>query len=56
MPSSTHRNVFTAATVMMTGVLVLGMLHRERHGLANIGWESASILGLYVLSAVVLFV
>ena len=52
----TSQNVFTAVTViMMTGVLILGMLHRERHGLANIGWESASILGLYVMSAAVLF-
>jgi cation:H+ antiporter len=52
----TADNVFTAATViMMTGVLILGMLHRERHGLANIGWESASILGLYAMSAAVLF-
>jgi cation:H+ antiporter len=51
------QNVFTAVTViMMTGVLILGMLHRERHGPANIGWESAGILGLYVMSAVVLFV
>ncbi|HEX6102627.1 MAG TPA: hypothetical protein VF031_06220 [Alphaproteobacteria bacterium] len=41
--------------IMMTGVLILGMLHRGRHGLANIGWESASILGLYVMSAAVLF-
>jgi cation:H+ antiporter len=40
---------------MMTGVLIIGMLHRERHGLAKIGWESASILGLHVMSAVVLF-
>jgi cation:H+ antiporter len=52
----TDRNVFTAVTViMMTGVLILGMLHRERQGLANIGWESASILGLYIMSAAVLF-
>ena len=52
----TDQNVFTAVTVLlMTGVLILGMLHRERHGLANIGWESASILGLYVMSAAVLF-
>ena len=52
----TPRNVFTAMTViMMTGVLILGMLHRERYGPANIGWESASILGLYAMSAVVLF-
>jgi cation:H+ antiporter len=52
----TPHNLFTAVTaIMMTGVLILGMLHRERHGVANIGWESASILGLYVLSAVVLF-
>ena len=41
--------------LLMTGVLILGMLHRERHGLANIGSESASILGLYFISAAVLF-
>ncbi len=53
----TERNVFTAVTViMMTGVLILGMLHRERYGLGNIGWESATILGLYAMSAAVLFV
>lgn len=52
----TSSNVFTAATViMMTAVLILGMLYRERTGVGNIGWESASILGLYVMSAVVLF-
>lgn len=53
----TAQNVFTAVTVIMTtGVLILGMLHRERYGLGNIGWESTSILGLYVMSPAVLFV
>lgn len=53
----TSANVFTASTVVaMTGVLILGMLYRERHGVGNIGWESMTILGLYALSVVVLFV
>lgn len=50
-------HIFVATTtIMMTGVLLLGLLHRERHGVANIGWESATILALYALSVVVLFV
>lgn len=50
------RNVFTAVLViLMTGVLLLGMLRREAHGVANIGWESALVLGLYVLSVVLAF-
>lgn len=53
----TDDNVFVAVTViLMTGVLLLGLLHRERHGVANIGWESAVILGLYAMSAAVLFI
>lgn len=53
----TASNVFTAATViLMTAVLIFGMLHRERHGLGNIGWESAMVLGLYIGSVVVVFV
>jgi len=38
----------------MTGVLLLGMLRRERRGIANIGWESATVLALYASSVVVL--
>ncbi len=42
------QHLFTIALViLMTGILLLGMLNRERRGIANIGWESVSILCLY---------
>jgi len=34
--------------ITMTGILILGLLRRERHGFANIGFESAAIVALYV--------
>lgn len=34
--------------ILMTAVLLLGMLRRERHGLANIGFEGITILLLYL--------
>jgi cation:H+ antiporter len=34
-------------SILMTGVLILGLLRRERHGPANIGFESVSILLIY---------
>lgn len=33
--------------ILMTGILLLGLLRRERHGIGNIGFESASIIALY---------
>jgi cation:H+ antiporter len=38
----------TALSILMTGVLLLGMLRRERHGIANIGFESALIFVIYL--------
>lgn len=47
-------NVFTTVLViLMTGVLLLGMLRRERRGIGNIGWESALVLALYAGSIAV---
>lgn len=41
--------VFTMAlNVLLTGILVLGLLRREKHGLGNIGFESVLVLGLYL--------
>lgn len=37
-----------ALTILMTAILLLGLLRRERSGLGTIGFESAFILGLYV--------
>lgn len=39
--------------VLMTGIIILGMLRREREGPAGIGFESALVIGLYALSVVV---
>jgi len=44
----TDRQVFLMAlTILMTGILILGLVRREEHGIANIGFESFLILGLY---------
>ncbi len=40
--------------VLMTGVLMLGMLRREKAGPAGIGFESMVVLGLYALLAVLI--
>ena len=36
-------------TILMTGVLLLGLLHREHKGFANIGFESMLVLLIYAL-------
>ncbi|WP_321396814.1 hypothetical protein [Emcibacter sp.] len=38
----------TALSILLTAILVLGMLRRERRGIANIGFESALIFVLYI--------
>ena len=51
----TSDNMVTALiAVLMTGVLLLGLLRRERHGFAGIGFESALVLLLYAVSAAML--
>jgi cation:H+ antiporter len=51
----TTDNIFTALVAMlMTGVLLLGLLRRKRHGLAGIGFESVLVLFLYAASAAIL--
>lgn len=42
--------------MMMTGVLLLGMIRRQEHGVGNIGFESVMILGLYATMVVLLVV
>lgn len=49
---STNEQFWLAITILMTGVLLMGLLHRERHGIANIGWESFVVGILYVGSLV----
>jgi cation:H+ antiporter len=45
----TQRQLFLMAlTILMTGVLLMGLVRRERRGFANIGFESWIILFLYL--------
>lgn len=50
-------NLFTAVlAILMTGILLLGMLRRQRHGIASIGFESVLVLILYLGSIALLLV
>lgn len=41
-----------AVTILMTGIVLMGLLHRERHGIANIGWESFLVFLIYIGSLI----
>lgn len=45
-----------ALALLLTGVLLLGLLRREPHGIGNIGFESFLVLVIFVGGYVVLFV
>lgn len=44
---------WVALALLMTGVLLLGLLKRERHGFANIGFESALLVAIYACGVAV---
>lgn len=41
-------HVWLALCLLMSSILLMGLLHRERHGIANIGLESALVFILYL--------
>lgn len=43
-----QQTFFIALTIMLTAVLLMGLLHREKRGIANIGFESFLVLTIYV--------
>lgn len=47
--------LWLALCIAMTSVLLLGLLRREKHGIANIGFESVFVLLLYLGGVVLLF-
>ncbi len=51
---SSIEQYWLSITVLMTGILLMGLLHRERHGIANIGWESFLVFLLYLGSLIFL--
>jgi cation:H+ antiporter len=51
-----NNQVFVVAlTMMMTSILILGLLHREREGIGKIGWESMMIILVYLAGNAYLF-
>lgn len=45
---SQYQVFLMALTILMTGILLMGLVRREKHGIANIGFESFFILVLYI--------
>ena len=44
-----ERQIFMIAlTIVLTGILLLGLIRREKFGIANIGFESFLIILLYI--------
>ncbi|WP_339883012.1 sodium:calcium antiporter [Vreelandella maris] len=48
--------LWVALAVLMTGVLMLGLLHRQEQGPGRIGFESMVIIGLYLAGIAILMV
>jgi cation:H+ antiporter len=52
----TQNQVFIMAlTMLMSSILILGLLHREREGFGKIGWESLAIIIIYFIGNGVIF-
>jgi cation:H+ antiporter len=52
-----NQALFTISlTILLIAVLLMGLVHRERRGLANIGIESITVLVLYLLGIGILAV
>lgn len=49
-----HVALWVAISLLMTGVLILGLLHRQEQGPGRIGFESIAVIGLYVAGVVML--
>lgn len=45
-----------ALTILLTAFLLMGLIRRERSGVANIGFESAAVLALYLVGMGVLVI
>jgi len=50
-----EQSFIVALTMLMVSILIMGLLHRQRKGFANIGWESALIIVLYIIGNVALY-
>lgn len=51
---STVHVFWIALSILLTGILLMGLLRREEHGIGNIGFESFLVLVFYAMAVVVL--
>ncbi len=42
-------------TILLTSTLLLGLLHRQKHGIGGVGWESALLILLFLGGYVILY-
>ncbi len=52
---SSNQVYVAALTMLMTTILTMGLLHREREGIGKIGWESMLIIVVYLAGNAYLF-
>ncbi|HSR63417.1 MAG TPA: sodium:calcium antiporter [Gammaproteobacteria bacterium] len=45
---------WVALSILLVGVLLLGLLRREKHGIGNIGFESFLVMVFYILGVLIL--
>lgn len=53
---SERQRFLVSVAILQAGVLLMGLLHREKRGFANIGFESVFVLVAYVATVVFMFV
>ena len=46
---------WVALTLLMSGILIMGLIRREREGIGRIGAESMAILVLYIAGVLLMF-
>lgn len=51
---SPHESFLITLTILLTAILLVGLLHRQKQGVANIGFESAAIVILYLVGMAVI--
>ncbi len=51
---SDDAKVWVALTLLMSGILMMGLIRREKHGIGHIGAESVAVMVLYLLGVVLL--
>ncbi len=53
--ATSKETAIAALSLIMTGVLLVGLLHRQRRGPAGIGFESLGVILIYIIGMAVIF-